>query len=46
MVLVQIGLFFIFLLDNLGQKNMFYDILDRTKAFLEYKNKNFGKSNN
>ena len=26
---------------NIGQKNFFYDILERKNAFLGYKNKNF-----
>ena len=33
------GLFFsFFFLSNLGQENVFYDILDRKNAFLGYKN--------
>ena len=31
---------------NIGQKNVFYDILERKNAFLDYKNKNFEKSKN
>ena len=31
---------------NLGEKNVFYDILDRKNAFLGYKNKKFKKSKN
>ena len=31
----------IFFLGNIGQKNVFYDILQRKKAFLRYKNKKF-----
>ena len=38
MVLVKIGHFSIFLfLGNRGQKNMFYDILERKNLFLGYK---------
>ena len=33
-------------LGNMGQENVFYDILDREKAFLGYKNKKFKKSKN
>ena len=32
-----------FFVGNIGQENVFYDILDRKKAFLGYKNKNFKK---
>ena len=47
MVLVQKRPFFqLFLLGNIGQKNVFYDILERKNAFLGYKNKNFKKSKN
>ena len=35
-----------FLLANIGQENVFYDILARKNAFLSYKNKNFKKSKN
>ena len=35
-----------FLLANIGQENIFYDILARKNAFLSYKNKNFKKSKN
>ena len=31
---------------NIGQQNVFYDILERKKAFLGYKNKKFEKSKN
>ena len=42
MVLVQIWSFFQpFFLGNIGQKNDFYDILERKNAFLRYKNKKF-----
>ena len=33
-----------FFLGNISQGNVFYDILDRKKAFLGYKNNNFKKS--
>ena len=47
MVLVQNWTFFqFFLLGNIGQETVFYDILERKKAFLRYKNKNFKKSKN
>ena len=35
-----------FFLGNIGQENVFYDILERKNAFLGYKNKKFKKSNN
>ena len=35
-----------FFLSNLGQENVFYDILERKNAFLGYKNKKFKKSKN
>ena len=38
--------FQIFFLGNIGQKNVFYDILQRKNAFLAYKNKKFKKSKN
>ena len=34
-----------FFLNNIGQENVFYDILDRKNAFLGYKNK-FKKAKN
>ena len=47
MVLVQKWPFFqLFFLGNIGQENVFYDILERKNAFLGYKNKNFKKSKN
>ena len=47
MVLVLKWLFFqLFFLGNIGQKNLFYDILDRKNAFLGYKNKKLKKSKN
>ena len=45
MVLVQKWPFFqLFFLGNIGQENVFYDILERKNAFLGYKNKKFKKS--
>ena len=35
-----------YFLGNIGQKNVFYDILERKNAFLAYKNKKFKKSKN
>ena len=37
-------IFPIFFLGNIGQENVFYDILERKNAFLGYKNNNFKKS--
>ena len=34
-----------FFLGNIGQENVFYEILERTNAFLGYKNKKSGKIN-
>ena len=34
-------LFNLFFLGSIGQENVFYDILERKKAFLRYKNKKF-----
>ena len=43
----KIGHFSIFFfLGNIGQENVFYDILERKNAFLGYKNKKFKKSKN
>ena len=48
MVLVQkwpfLQLFFFF--GNIGQENIFYDILERKNDFLGYKNKKFNKLKN
>ena len=45
MVLVQKWPFFhLFFLGNIGQENIFYDILERKNAFLGYKNKKLKKS--
>ena len=47
MVLVQKWPFFqLFFLSNIGQENVFYDILERKNAFLGYKIKKFKKSKN
>ena len=47
MVLVHKWPFFqLFLLGNIGQENVFYDILERKNDFLGYKNKKFEKSKN
>ena len=43
----KIGLFSIFFFNgNIGQENVFYDILERKNAFLGYKNKKFEKREN
>ena len=45
MVLVQKWPFFqLFLLGNIGQENVFYDILEQKNAFLAYKKKKIKKS--
>ena len=45
MLLVQKWPFFqLFFLGNIGQENVFYDILERKNAFLIYKNNKFKKS--
>ena len=47
MVLVQKWSFFqLFFLGNVGQENVFYDILERKNSFLHYKNKKFKKTKN
>ena len=47
MLLVQKWPFLpIFFLGNIGQENVFYDILEQKNAFLACKNKNFKKSKN
>ena len=38
------GYFFIFFKGNIGQENVFYDILEGKNVFLSYKNKKFKKS--
>ena len=40
------AIFLTFFLGNIGQENVFYDILERKNAFLGYKNKKFKKSKN
>ena len=42
----KIGHFSNFFLGNIGQENVFYDILEQKNAFLGYKNKKFKKSKN
>ena len=47
MVLVEKWSFFqLVLLGNVGNENVFYDILERKNAFLDYKNKKFKKLKN
>ena len=47
MVLFQKWLYFqLFLLGNIRQENVFYDILQRKNAFLGYKNTKLKKSKN
>ena len=47
MVLAQKWPFFqLFFLGNIGQENVFYDILEPKNAFLDYKNKKSKKSKN
>ena len=47
MVLVKKGPFIrFFILDHIGQENEFYDILQRRKNFLSYKNKKLKRSKN
>ena len=47
MVLVKKGPFFhVLILGNIGQKNEFYDILERRNTFIGYKNKKLKKSKN
>ena len=40
----NMAIFSTFFWGNIGQKNVFYDILERKKAFLGYKSNNFKKS--
>ena len=42
----KIGHFSTFFLGNIGQENVFYDILERKNTFLGYKNNKFKKSKN
>ena len=47
MVLIKKWLFFlVFFLRNIGQENVFYNILQRKNAFLAHKKKKFKKSKN
>ena len=47
MVLVQKWpIFQLYILANIGQENVFYDILDRKNAFVDCKNKKFKKLKN
>ena len=47
MVLVQKRpLFQLFFLGNIGQENVFYDILQQKNSFLGYKNKKYKNSKN
>ena len=47
MVLVKKGPFVrFFLLANIGQENVFYDILERKNVFLGHENKKFKKTKN
>ena len=39
-------IFELLFLGNIGQENVFYDILERKNAFLDYKNNEFKKSKN
>ena len=40
----KIAIFPTFFFRQSGQENVFYDFLERKKAFLDYKNKKFKKS--
>ena len=40
------AIFPLFFLGNIGQENVFYDILEQKKDFLRHKNKKFKKSKN
>ena len=42
----KMAIFQLFFLGNIGQENVFCDILERKNAFLGYKNKKFKKSKN
>ena len=47
MLLAQKWPFFqLYFLGNIGQENVFYDILERKRVFLEYKNKKFKNTKN
>ena len=40
----KMAIFWSFFSGNIGQQNVFYDILERKKAFLGYKNHKFKKT--
>ena len=40
------AIFQLFFLNNIGQENVFYDILERNNDFLRHKNKTFKQSKN
>ena len=42
----KLAIFPIFFLGNIGLENVFYDILERNKTYLAYKNKKSKKSKN
>ena len=42
----KMAIFHLFCIGNIGQENVFYDILQQKNAFLGYKNKKFKKSKN
>ena len=42
----KMAIFSTFFLANVGQENVFYDILERENAFLAYKNNKFTRSKN
>ena len=42
----KMAIFVKFFLGNIGQRNVFYDILKQKKTFLDYKNNKFKKSKN
>ena len=43
---LEMAIFPTFFLGNIGQENVFYDILEQKNAFVSYKNKKFKKSKN
>ena len=42
----EMAFFLTFFLSNIGQENVFYDILDQNNAFVGYKKQKFKKSKN
>ena len=42
----KMAIFSTFFFGNIGQENVFYDMLERKNAFLGYKNKKFKKLKN